>query len=32
MKGDMLLSVKQITQKFWEAEVLRESSKTGGDD
>jgi hypothetical protein len=30
MKGDMLLSVKQITKKFWQAEILRKSSRTGG--
>jgi hypothetical protein len=29
MKGDMLLGVKQITQKFWQAEILRKPSKTG---
>jgi hypothetical protein len=30
MKGDMLLGVKQITQKFWQAEILRKSSRGGG--
>jgi hypothetical protein len=30
MKGDMLLSVKQVTQKFWQAEILRKPSKIGG--
>jgi hypothetical protein len=30
MKGDMLLSIKQITQKFWQAEILRKPSKMGG--
>jgi hypothetical protein len=28
MKGDMLLSVKQITRKFRQAEILRRPSKT----
>jgi hypothetical protein len=30
MKGDMLLGVKQITQKFWQAEILRKPSKIEG--
>ena len=30
MKGDMLLGVKQITQKFWQADILRKPSKIGG--
>jgi hypothetical protein len=30
MKGDRLLGVNQITQKFWQAEILRKPSKIRG--